>query len=108
MLTEHRDKVRARAQAVVEGIGQVGGAVLSIVPTDAYAGGGAMPMHALQSWSVRVEAEEASIAAIARQMRTGAPAIVGRIERNGLMLDARTVSDAEVGPLIRRLAEALR
>jgi L-seryl-tRNA(Ser) seleniumtransferase len=74
-----------------------------IEPTDAFAGGGALPEERIASFAVVLN-PAAGAETAAEQLRAGRPPVVGRIHRGRLLLDMLAVSDEEV-PL---LAEALR
>ena len=107
MLSESTELVRARAQAL---LGLVTGAArldAVIVETEGFAGGGAMPMHALAGFALRLSCAEMSTEDLARRLRTGATAVVGRIERDGLLLDMRTVADDELAPLAAAIVQAV-
>jgi L-seryl-tRNA(Ser) seleniumtransferase len=53
-------------------------------------GGGSLPGETLPSWAVALRAGD-DVDALARRLRTGQPAVFGRIERDQLLLDLRTV-----------------
>ncbi|MGH2461641.1 MAG: L-seryl-tRNA(Sec) selenium transferase [Chloroflexota bacterium] len=65
------------------------------VSTRATVGGGSLPQETLASWAVGVEASAGdptrTAAMLARRCREHTPAIVGRVERDRLLLDLRTV-----------------
>jgi L-seryl-tRNA(Ser) seleniumtransferase len=83
MLDEPADAVRARAARLAE---QVGGAVEETV---ARVGGGALPLLELESFACAVEEE------LAAPLRLGEPPLVGIVRDGRLLLDCRTLSDAE-------------
>jgi L-seryl-tRNA(Ser) seleniumtransferase len=75
------------------------------------AGGGSLPLLELPSVCVALRVGGVSAGGVERSLRRGEPPIVGRIEEERLLLDARTIQDAEL-PLIqaalrRLLAESL-
>jgi L-seryl-tRNA(Ser) seleniumtransferase len=84
MLVEPADTVRARAERLA---GLVGGRVEETV---ARVGGGAMPLAELASFACAVEEE------LAAPLRTRDPWVVGVVRDGALLLDCRTLSDAEV------------
>jgi L-seryl-tRNA(Ser) seleniumtransferase len=69
----HEPVVAAKAESVVATIG-----------------GGSLPGETLPSWAVALRAGD-DVDALARPQRTGQPAVFGRIERDRLLLDLRTV-----------------
>ncbi|WP_109474204.1 L-seryl-tRNA(Sec) selenium transferase [Ornithinimicrobium cavernae] len=87
------DVLRARADLLAE---QVGGRVRR---HDGVVGGGGAPGVLLPGWAVAVPEE------LALPLRTGDPAVVGRVEAGELLLDLRCVpaeSDGAVAEAVRR------
>jgi L-seryl-tRNA(Ser) seleniumtransferase len=83
MLREPPDAVRARAERLAE---LVGGGVEETV---ARAGGGALPLTELSSFACAVEEE------LAEALRAADPPVIGILRDGRLLLDCRTLSDAE-------------
>jgi L-seryl-tRNA(Ser) seleniumtransferase len=83
MLNEPLEAVRARAQRLAEALG---GAVEETV---ARVGGGALPLAELPSAACAVEDE------LAAALRQGEPPVVGLMRDGRLLLDCRTLTDAE-------------
>src|SRR5205823_5722603 len=83
MLDEPEERVRARAErlaAAVDG---------EVEQTVARVGGGALPLLELESFACAVEED------LARPLRLGESPVVGVIRDGRLLLDCRTLSDAE-------------
>jgi L-seryl-tRNA(Ser) seleniumtransferase len=83
MLNEPLEQVRARAErlaAAVDG---------EVEETVARVGGGALPLAELPSCACAVEQE------LAPALRTGDPPVVGVLRDGRLLLDSRTLTDAE-------------
>lgn len=72
---------------------------LSINPTISRVGGGALPEYGLDSWAVEMSPQHQSVAAFERNLRALPIPVVGRIENDRLLLDFRTVLDAEIAEL---------
>jgi L-seryl-tRNA(Ser) seleniumtransferase len=74
--------------------------------TEGFAGGGSLPEERITSWAValqpRIGAEEA-----AGLLRSGDPAVIGRITEGRLMLDMLAVSDGEIPELSAALRTVL-
>jgi L-seryl-tRNA(Ser) seleniumtransferase len=83
MLQEPPEAVRARAERLA---GAVGGEVEETV---ARVGGGALPLAELSSFACAVEEE------LAVPLRAGDPPVIGVIRDGRLLLDCRTLTDAE-------------
>ena len=91
MLDEPVEMVRERAERLAE---LTGGAVAETV---ARPGGGALPVTELASYACALQLE------LAEPLRLGDPAVVGIVREDRLLLDCRTLSDAE----IEEVAEAV-
>jgi L-seryl-tRNA(Ser) seleniumtransferase len=83
---EPADDVRARAERLAARIGG------SVVETVARVGGGALPLAELPSFGVRLEGEADLLAA---HLRKADPAVLARVSDGALVLDCRTLSDAD-------------
>ncbi len=53
----------------------------------AYVGGGSLPDQAMKSWVVEVEAASIGVTELARRLRLGTPAVMGRLRDGKLVLD---------------------
>ena len=84
-------------------IGDIDGLEAVIVETRSYAGGGAMPMHPLPSRALALRAAGVGADDLARRLRAGATPVVGRIERDRVLLDLRTVADGELPALAGKI-----
>jgi L-seryl-tRNA(Ser) seleniumtransferase len=88
--------VRARAARLAA---LTGGEVEETV---ARAGGGALPLAELPSFACAVEE------ALARPLRLGEPPVVGVVRDGRVLLDCRTLTDAEVEEVAAAVAAARR
>lgn len=104
MLEATPEDLRARAQALAEGLRQ-DVSDPQIVATESRAGGGSLPGEGLPSLGVRFMVE--NVMAVHEQMRVGEPSIVARIHEGGIMLDVRTVLDSEVDALVDGVRRAI-
>jgi L-seryl-tRNA(Ser) seleniumtransferase len=96
MLHEPLERVRARAARLAE---QVGGEVEETV---ARVGGGALPLAELPSTACAVEES------LAEPLRLGDPPIVGIVRDGRLLLDCRTLTDAELDEAAAAVRRARR
>jgi L-seryl-tRNA(Ser) seleniumtransferase len=83
MLNEPVDAVRARAERLAATVGG------EVEETVARVGGGALPLAELPSFACAVEEE------LAEPLRAGKPPVVGVLRDGRLLLDCRTLTDAE-------------
>jgi L-seryl-tRNA(Ser) seleniumtransferase len=84
MLDEPAEAVRTRAERLAA---LTGGTVEETV---ARSGGGALPLAEIPSYACALEIE------LAEPLRRGNPPVVGIVRADKLLLDCRTLSDAEV------------
>jgi L-seryl-tRNA(Ser) seleniumtransferase len=94
MLREAPEQVKARAERLAE---KVGG---DVEETVARAGGGALPLADLPSFACAVEEE------LAAPLRLGEPPVVGIVRDARLLLDCRTLTDAEADEAAAAVAAA--
>jgi L-seryl-tRNA(Ser) seleniumtransferase len=83
MLDEPAEAVRARAERLAS---LTGGTVEETVSRP---GGGALPVTELESWACALPLE------LAEPLRRGEPAVIGIVRDDRLLLDCRTLTDAE-------------
>ena len=56
-----------------------------------YLGGGSVPTQQIPTWCVALTPHEINVDELSKRLRTGTPAIVGRIQQDRLLLDLRSV-----------------
>jgi L-seryl-tRNA(Ser) seleniumtransferase len=81
--------LRERAEAIRATIGPAA----DVVPTESTIGGGSLPGQVLPSWGLAVRSRSPD--RLAASLRTGHPAVVGRIDDDRVVLDLRTVGPTE-------------
>jgi L-seryl-tRNA(Ser) seleniumtransferase len=96
MLDEPIEAVRERAERLA---GLVGGEVEETV---ARVGGGALPLAEIPSAACAIEEP------LAAPLRLGDPPVLGSVRDGGLLLDARTLTDADVDEAARAVLQARR
>lgn len=98
MLNEGDKPLKARASELATGIGVATGegAVIDIEREKSKVGGGALPLLELDSWVCAVTPTTMSVDQLAARLRQTDPPVIGRIQKDRLLLDARTVLPAQV------------
>ena len=106
MLTEPLASVRARARRVVRLVPAAVRTRLAarVVDDEAQVGGGALPTVVLPTSAVALGSRERPAQTLDDALRRCVPAVIGRIADDRLLLDCRTVLDAQVAVLARALA----
>jgi L-seryl-tRNA(Ser) seleniumtransferase len=92
MLAEPPEAVRARAERLADSTGG------TVEETVARVGGGALPLAELPSFACAVEEE------LAAPLRQGEPPVVGVVRDGKLLLDCRTLADAELDEVASAVA----
>jgi L-seryl-tRNA(Ser) seleniumtransferase len=92
MLREPAEIVRARAERLAAAVGG------EVEETVGRVGGGALPLHELPSFACAVEES------LAAPLRTNEPAVVGIVRDGRLLLDCRTLADAELDEVAAAIA----
>ncbi len=98
------EEIRARAHSLCPGPP----VRAEVVETRALFGGGTTPERSLPSAGIAISGGPLPAEEIARRLRMGRPAIVGRVERGRLILDLRTVfpeEDAQVRAALARIGD---
>ncbi len=101
-----RDRARTLASAIdALDLDQID---VDVVESLAQAGSGALPLEELPSFAVAITALNTSVEELARRIRCGSIAVVGRIEHERLLLDLRTVADNEVDDIVCAIEAVLQ
>jgi L-seryl-tRNA(Ser) seleniumtransferase len=104
MLDQTEQALTHRAELLRQAIGPTHA---SIVRAAAKVGGGALPLCELEGPVVAIADTDRSPQALATQLRRGEPPVIGRIHDGRLILDPRTLTDAEAGEAGAAVAQAL-
>lgn len=104
MIGEPPEAVRQRAQRLLSLLSLPDGVSACVVGSDSFMGSGALPDSAIPSWAVEVDCPDA--AALAQALRSGSPAVAGRVESEKFLADLRTVFEAQLEPLAARISSA--
>jgi L-seryl-tRNA(Ser) seleniumtransferase len=91
MLGTPLTELHARAEALASRLREVQGLVVHVREDVAYVGGGSLPDQTMKTYVVEIEASGLSDAELAYRLRTGSPAVMGRLREGKLVLDVRTV-----------------
>ena len=71
------------------------------------AGSGALPLEEIARRAVALTPQKGTVAALARALRTGDIAVVGRVEHARLLLDMRTITEEDMRDILTALGAAL-
>jgi L-seryl-tRNA(Ser) seleniumtransferase len=107
MLTAGEEELQARAEAMRERLAAAG-VDARVVRAQARAGGGALPLLELEGPACAIDPGALGVDELARRLRAGEPPLVGRAREGWLLLDPRTLTDAEAELAAAAVAAALR
>ncbi len=103
MIAERASEVEGRAQSVVRGLPSGGEWQVEVVRMEGRIGGGTFPEHPVPSAGIRFQGGD--VEHLARALRGGTPPVVGRVAKDALLLDLRTVLPDEL-PLLEKALQA--
>ena len=93
-----------RAQAIISRCGQPAG--LSVIASQAYMGGGALPEAELQSVAIRFDSS-IDARSLIKRFRALTPPVIGRVADNCFLLDLKAVDPAEDEALVTAITAVL-
>ncbi len=105
MIATPLEEIERRARSWAEGLADLGVEV-GVVDGESAVGGGSLPGETLPTRLLAIGG--VTLDELALRLRTGEPAVVGRIERDMLLFDPRTVLPAEDEALLQALRRALQ
>jgi len=95
MIYTPAEEIRARAQSLANGVGVINGTALEVVQGESVIGGGTAPNVTLPTFLIAVSSDRYSPDELQKRLRAQSPPVITRIEENRLVLDLRTVMQAE-------------
>lgn len=101
MLSMPIENLHLRATKIAQQIShlpQIGSC--DVVEDQAMLGGGSLPTQKIPTWCVAVSHADRSISSLANRLRHGNPAVVGRVQKDRLYLDMRTVQPSQDADLV--------
>ncbi len=104
MIREAAESVQRRAEQLVSLLGAQGVSA-EAQRSEVQVGGGAQPLVRLPSWAVRLK--NAPAEALSAKLRSGEPAVVGRVADDAVWLDLRGVEVEQVEPLAQAVGRAV-
>jgi L-seryl-tRNA(Ser) seleniumtransferase len=107
MLGTPLEELRRRAEALAERLRSVDGLSVDVREAEAYVGGGSLPDQPMKTWVVEVVANGVGDSELARRLRTGTPAVMGRLNEGKLLLDVRTIFPDQETALVEAVGRAI-
>ena len=103
MLTEDKDVLRRRAEALKNTVGKT----VDLIEGESEVGGGSFPGATLPTWLVAITAGHLTPDTCLARLRSGNPPVVARITDDRVVLDPRTIFPEQVDLAARAVAAAL-
>ncbi len=109
MLATPLDNLKNRAERLAPQLAAVGTiAQAEAIPDVTYLGGGAVPTQQIRTWCVAVRPADHSVDQFAAMLRQGQPAVFGRVQKDRLLFDLRSVSPDEDAKLVAAVNNTIR
>jgi L-seryl-tRNA(Ser) seleniumtransferase len=102
MIRQSLERIGERARQFVD---RWGDSRAAIEPGESVIGGGSTPEQPIPTFVIAIGCDAPT--EIERQLRTGTPPVIARIERDRLIVDLRTVFEEEEDELMRALGKCL-
>jgi L-seryl-tRNA(Ser) seleniumtransferase len=107
MLAASLEELRSRATALAKQLSSIAGVQAKVRETQTFVGGGSLPAQSMPSIAVAISANGRSDDELAERLRTGTPAVLGRIQDGHLLLDLRTVFPQQEADLVAAVKAAI-
>ncbi len=108
MMLAEPDALRRRAERLQAALAErLPGWSLAVEASEAQVGGGSLPLLNWPSFAVALQPPAGGCAALAERLRSGEPAVLGRLQHERLLLDVRCLlGDDQLAPLADAVARA--
>lgn len=103
ILKQSPESLKARAENLARRL-QDSGLPVEAFPSQGQVGGGSAPEHPLESWAIAVTG--ARVSELAGRLRRGVPPLLGRLEKDRLILDLLAVEAEDDLSIYQRLKES--
>ena len=100
MLTTPLAELRRRCEALAERLRTLPGVTAAVRDDVAYVGGGSLPDVAVPTAVIAVAVDGVSESELAARLRTGTPAVAGRVQAGAVLLDLRAVFEHQEDELV--------
>jgi L-seryl-tRNA(Ser) seleniumtransferase len=108
MLTTPLPELKRRCEAFAEWLRAIPGVSVGVREDVAYVGGGSLPDVGVPTAVLALSAEGVSEGVLASRLRTGTPAVVGRVQDGRVLLDLRCVFERQAEELLEAVRLAVQ
>jgi L-seryl-tRNA(Ser) seleniumtransferase len=106
MLATPLEELKKRAEALAERLRGHAGIECEVREDVAYVGGGSLPDQSMKTWVMQVKSGRMSEEQLAQRLRLGQPAVLARLHEGKVLLDVRTVHEAQESALVEAVGWA--
>ena len=107
MLSESAGRVARRATGLSRKLRSIAGVSVATADDVSYAGGGALPMNAIPTRILKLSVDGLKAGEIAKRLRGGSPAVIGRVADDQFIIDPRTVQPHETDALVSAVKQII-
>lgn len=108
MLFQPKESILRRAKKLAAGLRKhVSAADITVIEDISKAGGGSLPEASFDTYAASIVPSRISVNDLEKRLRSGPRPVIARIRENALLLDARTIRDNEIQPLVEIVSAAL-
>ena len=107
MLSEPIESVQKRAEDLADTLKGLGVKAITVQESVAFVGGGTLPEQDLESFAVSLCLPDLSSDALTALLRESETPVIGRIEREHVLLDMRTVRETELPMIVNAMQQIL-
>ncbi len=101
MLSMPVDNLKLRATKIAQQIGYLPFvSACDVVEDNSMLGGGSLPTQKISTWCVAIETKDSTLNSLANSLRQATPAVIGRIQKERLFLDLRTIHPGQDADLV--------
>jgi L-seryl-tRNA(Ser) seleniumtransferase len=102
---ESDEVLESRQQSLLKELKSIDGLDSQALDHDGFAGSGSLPARPIASRGVQISCPGIPVQDLARQLRTGEPAILPTVQDDAVILDVRTLEESEVAEIVARVRE---
>ena len=102
---ESAESLEKRQQLLIQALSNLSSLNVKPLDHDGFAGSGSLPARPIDSRGVQISSPDMTVQELARQLRTGEPAILPTVQDDAVILDVRTLEDSEISEISARICE---
>jgi len=100
------ENLRLRAENIASQLQQVTGiAKAEAIEEEAFLGGGSVPTQQIKTWCIAIDLDKESLNTFHTRLRTGTPALIGRVHKDQLLIDLRSVPPRQDEQIVHAISE---